>query len=468
MLSFYLPNKTAQGFTNVANIESQSTNLGEMLLDGYENDTTGKGKVFNGEIFWELIHQISGVANPNMDTLNVLTSVKTSKDFRTSNTTKDVTVKINGKHWTATYLSTNKNGDPILTLWLATNSATPARWDENYTNSLGKFPHNMYGTSEMRAVTLNNGGGYALNYNDEELTPVNQDENSEWAIYTMDSVKGSLTSFIEVPDNMDWQHNQSAKTSASQSYDYNNDALDAGGSYSAAYNYLTNTTVDTDGYKGWANDRLWLPSIAETGANAELGIWKTSGNQRIAGMNSWSRSAEYSNCRYAYVLNSSGGMSNITVSNVHAVRPAFHLNLKSAAARVGSLGVAEPTNVTAEYTGETLTLADVSTEQKSWYDSEQIELEYPADGMVDAKTYTVTAKIKDDLAADGLTFVGEPGDGETATTRKFNFTITKKKIGVEISTTGGLTATAKAGAVYSGDTGDRAPTFGFTYTSTDG
>ncbi|MDE7337366.1 MAG: hypothetical protein K2N32_04555, partial [Clostridia bacterium] len=120
--------------------------------------------------------------------------------------------------------------------------------------------------------------------------------------------------------------------------------------------------------------------------------------------------------------------------------------------------------------GETLTLADVSAGQKGWYNAEKIDLEYPSGGMVDAKTYTVTAKIKDTLAADGLTFVGDPGDGETATTRKFNFTITKKKIGIEEikETDSGLSATVKAGAIYSGDTGDRAPTFGFTYTSTDG
>ena len=106
------------------------------------------------------------------------------------------------------------------------------------------------------------------------------------------------------------------------------------------------------------------------------------------------------------------------------------------------------------------------------YNSDKIDLEYPTSGMVDAGTYQVTAKIKESLAADGLEFNGEPGDGETTTTRIFNFTITKKKIGIEeiSEVEGGLSATVKAGAVYGGDTAEngRAPTFGFTYTSTDG
>ena len=41
VLSFFTPNKSAESIA-VGNIDSQSTNLGEMLLDGYENDTSGK------------------------------------------------------------------------------------------------------------------------------------------------------------------------------------------------------------------------------------------------------------------------------------------------------------------------------------------------------------------------------------------------------------------------------------------
>ena len=476
VLSFFTSNKTANAIL-ADDIATSSTNLDEMLLDGYENDTTGKGKVFDKKTFWKLIEQISGVSNPNESTLDNLTMPKTSADFRTLNGGKDVVVTIGKKQWIATYLSTNSKGEPILTLWLA-NSETTNRWNENHTDSLGKYPSNMYGTSEMRAVTLNNGGGYAVNYNDTSLKSVSQSASSEWAIYTMGSVKGSLTSFIEVPDNMSWQHDQKALDYVTSSaytdnlnYNNNNDALDFGGNGRTG-DYSTDATVDNAGYKGWANDRLWLPSVAETGVSGAEGIWKAVDSTRAdsADKSPWLRSAYYDTFYHQYRLHTVKSiLSGTGVGNTYGVRPAFHLNLKAAAARAGSLELAEPTDVTVEYTGQSLTIADVSAEQKAWYDSEKIDLEYPSGGMIDAKTYTITAKIKDNLAAN-LEFNGDPGDGETATTRKFNFTITKKKIGVDISTTGGLSATAKAGAVYGGDTAEngRAPTFGFTYTSTDG
>ncbi|MDE5616741.1 MAG: hypothetical protein K2I78_03035, partial [Clostridia bacterium] len=341
VLSFFTPKKTVNAI-KIENIASQSTNLGEMLLDGYENDPTGIGKIFDGDIFWELVSQISGVSNPNESTLDNLTMPKTSADFRTNNNelgngTKDIVVQIGKKKWIATYLSTNNSGEPILTLWLA-NSATTVRWNEKVTDAMGKYPSNMYGTSEMRAVTLNNGGGYAVNYNDTSLKPVSQSASSEWAMYTMDKAQKveSIKEFIEVPDNMSWQHNQVAKGNVTSSaytgsynYNNNNDALDIGGSYSSTYNYLTNTTVDTDGYKGWANDTLWLPSVAETGVSGVEGIWKTTDSSRANGVDSWLRSAGYQPTYNSYKLLDSGSKINSDYVNhsTHAVRPAFHLNL---------------------------------------------------------------------------------------------------------------------------------------------
>ena len=64
IMSFYSPKDNANAFI-ANNIPSQSTNLGEMLLEGYEEDTTGKGNVFDKEIFWELVSQVTGVENPN-------------------------------------------------------------------------------------------------------------------------------------------------------------------------------------------------------------------------------------------------------------------------------------------------------------------------------------------------------------------------------------------------------------------
>ena len=476
IISLYFTSDKANAF-EYDNITIQSTNIGEMLLEGYEDDTTMTGKVFAGEMFWELIRQVTGVENPDKSTIENLdlTTPKTSEDFRIYNNNeedvnnKDVTVTIGARQWTATYLSKNLSGEPILTLMLATYDGFNSSWHTQATNSNGNYPNNMYGTSSVRAVALNNGGEYARTYNATSLTRVEQDENNDWAIYTMDDVKGSLTSFIEVPDKMSWQHSQSAKESAGQDYNYNNDALDSGmgNFYNDAHNYESKT-----GYANWAEDRIWLPSVAEIGIEGAPGIWMLSENQRAADTHLWLRSA-YNNS-YTRVYRSSSDGASLTYGNIDAKawgRPAFHLNLKKAAERAENLEIDAPTDVTVEYTGQALNLSNVAEEQKNWYNAEVLDLEYSQVDMIDAKLYQVTAKIKSNAI---FVFKGEPdtSKGESETVRVFNFTITKKKIGIEeiSETEGGLTATVKAGEVYSGDMSEngRAPLFGFTYTSTDG
>ena len=284
------------------------SNLGEMLLEGYDEDTTGQGKVFDKEVFWKLISQISGEKEPNKDTLNGLTSTKTSADLRTLNGGSDVTVVINGIPWTATYLSANEKGEPVLTLWQADsiefnyyNASTNAMVDnvmtatfntsENAIDSLTKYPSNSYGTSFIATSVLNNGGEWARTGSATET--VEQNENSTYAKFTMDNVKGSLTQFIDAPNDMPFQKNaslESAKTYSFYSdcqYDTNNDVLGApiaGNMYSPTLTYYTNSTVDRDGYLAWGDDKIWLPSVAEVGYGADggdtSGLWKTSKNQR--------------------------------------------------------------------------------------------------------------------------------------------------------------------------------------------
>ena len=276
---FYMPNSTANAITN---IPSQSTNLGEMLLDGYENDATGK--VFNAKVFLSLISQISGVESPNKNTIDGLTTTKTSADFRTLNG-KDIVVVIDGIPWTATYLSTNEKGEPILTLWQAdamrfnyynastkamVNNAATTTWSttDNYANSVSKYPSNSYGTSFIATSVLNNGGAWARTGSDTE--DVTQNKNSTYAKFTMSGVKGSLTQFIDVPNDVPFQkdaNKESAKTHSFHSqyrYDANNDVLGApisGNMYDAASTYYTNSTVDRTGYLAWGNDKIWLPSF---------------------------------------------------------------------------------------------------------------------------------------------------------------------------------------------------------------
>ncbi|MDE5549306.1 MAG: hypothetical protein K2J13_03540, partial [Clostridia bacterium] len=315
-MTFFMPNKNAEAFQGTTNIASQSTNLGEMLLSGYENRTDGK--TFNGDVFWNLVSRVSGGTITSQSQIDTWApAMKTSADFRTYNNTlgngaKDIVVTIGGKQWIATCLTNTANG-PILTLWLANSDCVNAdgssynsNWSagyQGYTNDwVNQYLGNLYGTSYIRAVTLNNGGDYADT--DSHMTtnsPKNQ--TSPWAIYTVPNttsgMKGSLTDFIEVPNNVSWQLNQTAigtvtssAYTGSYNFNNNNDALNAGGNGETG-NYLTELNRNNLGnyYKAWGADTLWLPSVAETGVNGVEGIWKASNSTRANSKITWLRSA---------------------------------------------------------------------------------------------------------------------------------------------------------------------------------
>ncbi|MBD5100211.1 MAG: hypothetical protein HDT29_02845 [Clostridiales bacterium] len=368
-MTFYMPNKKAEAI-KAENISSQATDLGDMLIKGYENYTNGK--VFNYDIFWELISRISGgtVTVTNQSGLNSLGSTtKTSEDFRSYNNTlgngaKDVVVTIGGKKWIATYLSKTDNG-PILTLWLA-NSNTTSTWSVGSANSnrsswSNQYTSNLYGTSYIRAVTLNNGdaNGQCKYADTNTSTTTNtQRTDSEWSIYTVPNttsgMKGSLTDFIEIPNNVSWQQEQQALKyvssnayTGSYGYNNNNDALNYGSKNTVGQGTGAGVTFDYNDqlsqlslesyYTAWGNDRLWLPSVTETGVSGAEGIWKASDNTRANSKESWLRSVSSNGFNRSYVLavdGSSMAGSDVDVAS-YAVRPAFHLNLSKAAQSIG-------------------------------------------------------------------------------------------------------------------------------------
>lgn len=120
--------------------------------------------------------------------------VTTNDDFWTyfagadNVSTKDKTqgyFTIGGLKWYPTYLSNDKNGDPVLTMWLVQDELTTATLnitEEKY----------VYGTSALRSSVL---------------------ANSKLSLFT-DSTLG-FTQYIDTPSQMDWQEYQSV------SYDVN-------------------------------------------------------------------------------------------------------------------------------------------------------------------------------------------------------------------------------------------------------
>ncbi len=472
----------AFAFTS-SNITLGSVDIGNILLDGYEDRTDGK--VFNGEIMESLYEKLTG--NNNKTDISDVSAVGTltAADIRAKNGNKDIVLTMNGQQWTVTHLTKDSSGNTIATLWHAGNSALDL-WNCWYYNSTTlKYPCNVYGTSYVRSRGLNIGSDYIATQGATKLTSSPQDEGHEYAKLTMPSVKGALTKFIVKPSAVAYQRMENQNTGGSIGNVGYTLANEAYGTPIGTVKWYVDSSRPVDmctlssktNYAAWKDDYIWLPSLTETGYSSSVnGIWALSDNQRSNSARSWLRSAYSTYATDAYFLTEQGRISSSTngVSARNGVRPALHLNLDLAAQHSAKPGVNEPTDVSVEYKGSPLTLDDVADEQKQWFDSTKVNITYDSD-IKDVGTYKVKAEIKADLAADGVTFAGEPDTsaGESDTVRYFNFTVTKKKIGITAALdSGGLPTVTlnNAGDIYSGDTAanGRAPNFGFTYTSSGG
>ena len=311
---------------------------------------------------------------------NLSAAVTTSAEIRENvlsenvttpkSSSQDVIVTLGGLDWQVVYLSKDNNGNDILTLWLSSsyqeaflersriegafygflNGSLYSDWASNWRShsTSVNYPSNMYGTSYIRAVTLNNGGTYATSTS--ASTTAEQSLDSAFARFTMEEAENSLTSFLVTPGDVSWQLLQSLpENNPSKSYLSPNDSLNdptgvlEGDYYSTSFNYHSK-----EGYSAWANDYLWLPSMAETGYDSSnLGLWETSTTQRqnisssTSGVGSvgsasgsaypysWLRSGYYNNAKYVISLHGSQRFDDISGSL--AVRPALHLNLNSVA-----------------------------------------------------------------------------------------------------------------------------------------
>ncbi len=372
------------GFLATANLQNSADAI-------YSDDTTSYVKVdeiwdgtqFDADNLNTLLQYVTGDADASvtgenltdtMSELDRLATIKTTsadirgKGVNDKSNEQDVIVRFGGLDWQVVYLSKDRDGNDILTLWLS--SSKQDAWNERLSNeglyfgfidgslysdwalywstsTLGDYPINMYGTSYIRAVTLNNGGAYATG--DTTLSEVwAQDANNVFAMFTMDNVAGSVTDFLVTPSQVAWQETESAVEQGIRSdYILSNEAY---GLPSSGNNYSIFNYIPKSGYTDWANDTIWLPSVTETGYdNTHIGIWDTSTEQRRnissstssvgsvgsesgdAYRYSWLRSTTYNSSSTLYNLSPSGSSSSsYAVNRSHAVRPALHLNLNSA------------------------------------------------------------------------------------------------------------------------------------------
>lgn len=318
-----------------------------------------------------------------------------------------VLVKFGGLEWQVTSLTKDISGNVIATLWLsdceqeafnynydgtertitdglyhgftklenATNNGLYSDWSADWSNATpGMYPANMYGTSYVRVVTLNNGGrsttGYATS--NSTIKSFTKDANSVFAKFTMTDSEltaqgsnlASLTPYLVTPSKIKYQETQSATQTINMDYRVQNDAYGtptAGSWYSSEFNYAGKT-----GYTDWMYDTLWLPSSSETGISDSQnikGIWGLSDAERrgvkdgftgyikdvVVGSQNENitkyvfrdatlRSGNRDDSTGASNLSASGTAltTGASVRGTNSIRPAIHLNLTYVNAQTAS------------------------------------------------------------------------------------------------------------------------------------
>ncbi len=232
------------------------------------------------------------------------------------------------------------SGDRIATLLMLDTDGTSTygnRTSYYGTNSFtSNYPTSMYGTSYIRAVTLNNGGPYvpitSNSSNPSSTTTASQSSSHKYAIFTVEKESEDLTDYLCKPNNV-WYQKQSQGNSNESGFTLNNESLDTNIT-SGWYNNSTSYTYQNKTYyTQWGQDYLWLPSLSETGSSDSYkGIWELSTTERATTSSKasyfWSRSGSFSYSFNASSLNASGGSyGNSGVNYTNGVRAALHLNL---------------------------------------------------------------------------------------------------------------------------------------------
>ncbi len=271
----------------------------------------------------------------------------------------DYKIVFGGYTWNIAYVSKTRApsvttnaagaaGDVVVTLYLA-DTGKKAGLDSDIVSQFSPhtvnatnvtYPSSMYATSLIRSTLVGS------QYSTDNATLADGTQNSAWTRFTDNAQLGK---YISTPAQIAYQETEYATT---YPHYFPNDAYGQKSNISG-HSWFSDSTVNMadiqtkSGYGDWKTDKLWLPSMSETGwEDANVGMWGLSatqrGNTNTASSDStsatghtgyaWVRSS-FSNDAYGVcLLNSSGGNDGNSTNGYYAVRPALHLNLSLATA----------------------------------------------------------------------------------------------------------------------------------------
>ena len=270
-------NAGASGLVNAGTIATNSgsnitwsvTGLSSMIkyLTGKSNGT-----------YYDLLKSSSVTTTSGIDVADMRANIQTLG----GGTTKNLGVTIGGKVFSPTYVSKDRSGNVIVTMWLNVyDSAEGVQQYNSYTNAdeTYTYPSNMYSSSYLRSYIT---GSYYATSGSSASSRVS---TTQWQTFG-----SNFSSYIVTPNQVEWQKNENCYGYVSDYY-CSNEGWNH--TYTAYNNYKSKgSTSNGTNYFAWGADKLWIPSIAETGiTNTKNGIWKTNGNLRASGKATWARTS---------------------------------------------------------------------------------------------------------------------------------------------------------------------------------
>ena len=508
-LALLLPS-AAQAYTSSAiDTGTNMVKIGEIFN---ENATTGG--TFDRDNLQKLINELAKVYGDNITkdshgnvdvkdlrdkVLGSSTTVGTqtfSKTQRINNINNNaIIVQFGGITWLASFMSladtnladasdtysgigstpTEGSGtDLVLTLWQAVpNGDDSAKWvgnasgyGNNDSDSQGTSPANMYGTSHLRAVTLNNGGQYATSKSQNKNTEstATQSKENKYAKFTMPSYiasdsnewKSNIASFLVAPRFIDWQKTQRTPSTWNWSQADKCENNDAWGVMGSGNYYRSDIYYENyDNYTQWKDDLVWIPSCPEVGNeysnNENTGMWGLTKAQRAYNTGSaseylWLRTGDLNHYLHAFGLTCAGVHDSTVTAESRLVRPALHLNLTSAAQAANTVDKPTETdnNKSVMYNGSAQTFATgIDTDLVN----QKVTIETKKDGQTvstvattnsngkqvlnatEAGVYTVTITPKDDYRWE---MEGSTNENPNRDPLVLTFTITPRPVSLSV------------------------------------
>ncbi len=266
------------------------------------------GEIYNNPTNVQKLYNALAGNGTTYDKIKTLAGqTQNAADFRACNNDREIMVTFGGWEWYATYLSTTKDGRPILTLWLA-YPFTTAKWNNVIGNSdeaLSKYyvyPLDLYSTSYVRTMVLNNAGDYSTDDGKTLSNTVTPNADHTMAKFSVDGVTNSVTDVIVKPINVEWQRagqlagihdgspNRKNENWGEEPADNWETVL--WGTIADPYlNDYSRIPALENLYGAWKDDYLWLPSVSElanywgytTGNYNTVPYWTRSGTRNYHG-----------------------------------------------------------------------------------------------------------------------------------------------------------------------------------------